>query len=152
MLKNSKYITGFTLIELLIVVIIVGLLAVFIFSALTEYRDIQVAKAAVVEVTSIIKETRQKTVAAETTTQFGVYFATSSLVVFQGNVYDASNSTNKTFSVPGMSLRAQLSDSSSTLIFTRLTGEPSATGTIDIGYARLNSTTTITIKEAGLIE
>lgn len=152
MLKNSKYITGFTLIELLVVVIIAGLLVVLIFSSLIEYRDTQIAKAAVAEVTSIIKETRQKTVAAETTTQFGVHIATSSLIVFEGSVYNSSNSTNKTFAVPGMSLRAQLSNGSITLIFTRLTGEPSATGTIDIGYARLNSTTTITIKEAGLIE
>ncbi len=152
MICNSKYKNGFTLIELLVVVAIFGLLITVTITSLIEYRDIQVAKSSVTEVVSIIKETRQKTVAAETITQFGVYIASSSLTVFEGNVYDISNLTNKTFSIPGMSLSAQFSDGSSTLIFTRLTGEPSATGTIDIGYPRLNSTTTITIKEAGLIE
>lgn len=152
MICNSKYKNGFTLIELLVVVVIVGLLITATVTSLIEYRDVQVAKASVAEVVSVIKETRQKTVAAETATQFGVHVASSSLTVFEGSVYDVSNSTNEIFSIPGMSLFAQLSDGSNTLIFTRLTGEPSATGTIDIGYSRLNSTTTITIREAGLIE
>lgn len=143
---------GFTLIELLLSITLIAIVSTFVFTSFVEYGNQQVFKSAVVEVVSVIKVARQKTLSAETTTQFGVYVATSSLVVFEGSSYSVSNPTNKVFPVPGMSLDAQLSDGTKTLIFTRLTGAPSATGTINIGYSRLNSTTTITIQSAGLIE
>ena len=143
---------GFTLIELLIVIAIMGTVALFVFDSFVEYRDTQQVRATVVEVTSIIKETRQRTISSETDTQFGVYIATSSLTVFEGSTYNPVGANNRVFEIPKVELSTLLSDLSSEVVFARLSGVPSATGTISIYDGGLNSTTTITIQGSGLLE
>ncbi len=142
---------GFTLLELIIVVAILSFISLFVFSAFTDYKDTQVAEATVVEINSLIKETRQKTISAETSSQFGLHFATSSLVVFEGATYSAGNSSNRTYNFYNTNIDAELSGGDD-IIFSRLTGEASATGTIAIGHTRLNSTTTLVMQSTGLIE
>ncbi|USN87371.1 MAG: prepilin-type N-terminal cleavage/methylation domain-containing protein [Candidatus Nomurabacteria bacterium] len=143
---------GFTLIELLVTLLLMTLLALWSFSSLKEYRDLQIARSNALEISSLIKEARQKTLSAETDTQFGVHVATSSITVFEGASYNPSDPNNLTFTFLRTNLLTQLSDSSSDIMFARLTGVPSATGTIAVGDTALNSTTTITIQEAGLVE
>lgn len=143
---------GFTLIELLIIIAIIGLIATFSVSSFIEYRDSQISRTVVADIHSLIKETKQKTIAAETTGQFSIYFSTSSLTVFEGSVYSPTGISNKVYNFPNTNLDINLSDSSQQILFSRLTGEVSSTGTIAIGHMRLNSTTTLTILESGLVE
>lgn len=143
---------GFTLLELIIVLSILGIITLFIFSAFTDYKDTQVAEATVVEINSLIKETRQKTISAETSSQFGLHFATSSLTVFEGAVYSASNVTNRIYNFSNTNIDTELSSGGNDIIFSRLTGVTNATGTIAVGHSRLNSTTTLIMQTTGLIE
>lgn len=143
---------GFTIIELLVVLAIFGILAAFSYSSFVEYRDVQRSRTVVVDISSILKETKQRTLSSETDTQFGIHFSTSSLTIFEGAIYNPSLSSNRVHVFSGTDIKAQLSDSSSQIIFSRLTGVPSATGTIAIGHKSLNSTTTLTVQGSGLVE
>jgi prepilin-type N-terminal cleavage/methylation domain-containing protein len=144
--------TGFTLLELLIVIAIGVIVAGFIFTAFVDYGNEQSFRATVVEMVAITKEARQKTLSAETTTQFGVHFASSSLVVFEGGSYDPASSSNKIYNFSNVSLTPELSSGGSEVVFARLSGEASATGTIEILNHRSNSTTSILIRGSGLVE
>lgn len=152
MYKNLRNQSGFSIIELLIVIALLAIVATFSIMSFIEYRDFQASRATVVDINSLIKETKQKTISAETTGQFGLYFSTSSLTVFEGSVYSPTGINNKVYIFPNTNLKTNFSDSSNQIVFSRLTGEASATGTIDVGSVRLNSTTTITILGSGLIE
>lgn len=143
---------GFTLLELLLVITLMTALAAFVFLSFVEYGASQSFRVTVTEVTSVIKETRQKTLSAETITQFGIHVASSSIVVYEGGAYNALNTSNKVISLPGVTLVPQLSGGVSEFTFARLTGEASATGTILITDNRLNSTTSIIIHRSGLVE
>ena len=143
---------GFTLLELIIVMAILGMITLFTFSAFTDYKDIQVAEGTVVEINSLIKETRQKTISAETSSQFGIHFATTSLVVFEGSTYNPGNTANHTYNFSNTNIDIQLSNGGDDIIFSRLTGVANSTGTIAIGHTRLNSTTTLIMQATGLIE
>jgi len=152
LVKNIYMQRGYTIIELLIVVVLISILAVFSTSSFIDYRNEQIHRTSVLEVSTIIKETRLKTVSSETIDQFGVHIATSSVVVFEGTPFNIADVDNQTFLIPGATLGVTLSDASSEIVFTRLTGVPSATGTIDVVDKKLNSTTTLTIGSSGLIE
>jgi len=143
---------GYTIIELLIVMVLITIIAVFVSNSFIEYKDTQVHRAAVLEVSSVLKETKMKTVSSETDAQLGIHVSTSSLVVFEGVTYNSADVTNVTFPILGATLDATLSDSSSEVVFARLSGVPSATGTIDVIDSKLNSTTTLTITGSGLVE
>lgn len=151
-LVNKIMKQGFTIIELLLVVAIITIVATFAIESFIEYRDTQSARAVVVDLSSIFNETKQKTLSSETSTQLGVYFSTSTIVVFEGASYNPVASGNIIHSFPNTDIDVQLSDSSDQVVFARLTGVPSATGTIEIGHTRLNSTTTIGIIGSGLLE
>ena len=152
-LANKNKQSGFTFIELLVVIAIVAIIATFAVESFVEYRDTQSARAVSVDISSIFNETRQKTLSSESVSaQFGVYFSTSTVTVFEGSTYNPAASGNVVHSFVNTNIDTQLSDGSSQIIFARLTGTPSATGTIEIGHSKLNSTTTITIIGSGLLE
>ena len=143
---------GFTLIELLVVITLTIFVAGFIFVGLKNYSDEQRFNNVQSEIKSIFKETRQKTTAAETDSQFGIYFATSSLIVFEGSSYSNINPSNVIYDYPDFIILPQLSASAYEIVFARLTGEPSATGTIDIGSDLTGSVRSLVISSSGLIE
>lgn len=125
----------------------------FIFSSFVDYGRYQALKAEANNLKLTITETRQKTLSAETTSRYGIYFATSSVVVFEGNNYTGNNPTNATTSFSGYTITTNFPGTTSKqIVFTRLTGEPSATGTVSIVQNQTNTTSTINIGASGLIE
>lgn len=143
---------GLTLLELLIVLALFTLVFAFGFSGFVEYGNQQRTLKSRVEVESLIKETRNKTLASESTTQFGIYFTPGSVTTFEGLSYSPTNPTNRLYTVAPTVVSYKFSNSSSSITFARLTGEVSATGTISLYDKLSNSTTTITILKSGLLE
>ena len=144
--------SGYTVIELLVIVALNILVAGFIFTGFVNYSNEQRFNTTVSEIKSHFKETRQKTTAAETNSQFGIYFATSSLIVFEGPSYSNTKLENVIYRYPDFSISPQLSASTSAVVFARLTGKPSATGTIMISNSRSGSVRNLVITNSGLIE
>jgi prepilin-type N-terminal cleavage/methylation domain-containing protein len=142
---------GFTLIELLVVIGIVVLIAGFIFVGLLNYGYQQRFIAQVTDVQLLIAETRQRTITAETNQNFGVRFETDRLIVFEGS-YSTTSPGQRVYVFSGISISPSLTNATNTITFTRLTGAPSATGTILIIDGRTNSTTSIQINQTGLVQ
>lgn len=152
MKQNQLDIRGFNLVEIILVISILSILVGIGMIGMLDYVNYQRLQADVVEVSSQIKETRQRSLSADNDTNYGVHFETDSITVFSGDTYNVSAPDNTVTSFYGVTLSTNLSLGDTDVVFSRLQGIPSATGTITITSDRLNSTATITITGTGLVK
>ncbi len=153
MTNSSRAQAGFSLLEILLVIAILAIIAMFVFTSMISYARFEQLRASTTELETLINETRQRTLSAESTGRYGLYFATSSVVFFEGDGYTGNNPTNATTTFVGLTLSTNFPGTTTKqIIFTRLTGTPSATGTITLTQSVTNSTTSLTIVPSGLVE
>ncbi len=143
---------GFSFVELFIVMGIVAIVATIGAGAIRDYADAQQLQAAEQTLVNLFRDTRQKTLSAETDTQFGLFIATSSVTRYMGEDYTTASGTYEQFDLPGVALQATTSAVGDEVRFTRLTGDPSATGTIMIRHLRSDTARTLRISDVGLLE
>lgn len=143
---------GFTLVELVITVAILGLLTGIIMSTFSDYAARQQATSEINDVTRSVIEQRSRALAALDDSEHGVHVASSSITFFEGTTYSAGANGNRIISLLATDATSSFSNGLTYISFSRMTGEPSATGTIELFSSRLQSTTTITIHDSGLIE
>lgn len=144
---------GFTLIEVLVVI---GILVVLIGVSLTAFiknsSKSNLDKEAKI-ILSYINNAREQTISSSDNSEYGVYFASTSVTVFKGKVYPASTSTIYEISAPSVSIFSfSLTGNTDRFYFKKITGEPSATGTIVIRNSANNMIQTITVKPTGIIQ
>ncbi len=144
---------GFTLLEMLIVLAIITIIAgisMQVFQSL--YQD-SALRAGGSEVYGALVSARSDTLAAQNDTVYGVRVSSSTVTRFIGASYTPGSATNKVYTFEGeVFATSSLITSGTNIIFERLTGEPSATGTIYIRDTNGTGTTTIVIHASGLIE
>lgn len=150
LMKDSR--AGFSLIELLVVFAIMAVIATFAIIGLKDYSRYQQYDASVASVKSTFIDTRVRARSAELDQSYGVKIFTNSLVVFRGSTYSAGASTNKTVTLTGVTLSRSLAGGTDQIVFNKLTGMPSATGTVTIVGTTHVATTTLTITGAGVIQ
>jgi len=145
---------GFTLIEILIVIVILG----FLFAILiTSFRDVQVRQAlefSTRETRQMIELARSRTLAALNDNRHGVFIGTTRVVLFEGSTYNEHAATNVVFELdPRVRIsNVSLTPPANTIVFTRGTGEPSSSGTIELSLiADPMSRMTITITNTGIV-
>lgn len=143
---------GFTLIELLVVMVLISILAVISFQGFLNYANEQQFDANVVEVRSQLKEARTSTLAAEGNQRYGVAFGQSTTTVFVGQTYVPGDPENELTEFNWLTITPDLTDGATSVSFTRLTGVPSATGTLLFTNTRSGATSTVTIYGTGIIE
>lgn len=141
---------GFTIVELLVVMVIIGFLLAFSVTGIARYAAYQTLSAETTAVYGFVRETRERTL-ADGDGVFGIYIATSSITRFRGPVYDPATSTNETLLVDTVSLSAGLATTSNAIHFSRLTGAPTATGTISVEHRETGATQTIFIHSSGVV-
>jgi len=146
-----KVTIGFTLVELLVVIAVILLIVGFIFSGLLNYGYQQSFIAQVTDLQLLVSEARQRTMTAETNQNFGVRFEVDRLIVFDG-LYSPTSTSQRVYVFNGVSISPNLTNATNTITFSRLTGNPSATGTILVTDGRTNSTSSIHINQNGLIQ
>lgn len=83
---------------------------------------------------------------------YGVKVGTSSITTFKGGTYSGSDPDNVSISFSEVTLLPALSGGGDEIIFSELTGLPSATGTVSITGTNHNGSTTATISNAGVIQ
>ena len=104
---------------------------------------------------AVLQNARNRTILGDGNIQYGVKFASSTITLFKGTGYVAGTSTNQvtTFSARSQINSINLTSGTTTIYFSKLTGRPSATGTIEV-VLKTNSTNkeTIMIYASGLSE
>lgn len=145
---------GFTLIELLLVLTILAIIAALSVSGFIANSVAQQFAGAVTDTALTIQEARQRTLTAETETQFGVEISAGMITVFEGDSLAAATAVRSGVdgSAQGVMFEPTLTLGTTTIVFARLTGEPSATGTIVVRSIRTGATSTVRITDSGLVQ
>jgi len=152
-MKENK---GFTLIEIMVVL---ALSAIILTVIITSYYDLAKKQALdkdYLSVASLLDQAKSSAINSKSASQYGVYFASSSAVLFKGQTYVSNNITNQTYllnnrvSISALNL---VGSSTDRVLFSRLTGYANASGTITLSLK--DSPTTkkiIKVYKTGVIE
>jgi prepilin-type N-terminal cleavage/methylation domain-containing protein len=140
---------GFTMIELAIVFIVLAIIFAVIAPNLSASRDRQVLKSSVSNILTALSKAKSQTLASLNSSSYGVHFESSQAVIFKGTSYSAGNSNNESVAIttPATISTISLTGGVSDIYFTRLTGAPSATGSVTVTNG--TETKVITISATG---
>ncbi len=148
---NTNTDKGVTVPELLVVIAIIAMvfqLSYFSFTRISDYNSAD-KHASVAQ--SFVERARQHSLNSRNNLQHGIRFTSSTISVFEGTAYSATGTFARLETPAGVQLQSvNLTGGASSIIFSKITGEPSATGTITFQSSRSASTTkTITIYGTG---
>lgn len=144
---------GFTLTEILIVIALLVIFGTISMVAFQNFFRASALKVGTQEVLQAFTDARSSTLASENDTVFGVLVSSTSVTRFSGSVFTVGDPSNQTyFFEAGVSATGSLVTSGTDIVFTRLSGEPSATGTIYIRNDTSSATNTVVVHGSGLIE
>lgn len=148
---------GFTLLETIITTAVLSILAVLAVSGFSSFRASGELFRSTDLIVGTLNNARSQTLASRDNSQYGVFFDQSQnkIVFFTGNYYNASSPTNETTKLQAQIEISSLSLASATtaIAFARLSGDPSATGTITLRIKGTETRTkTIQINDSGTAE
>ncbi|HEU4677670.1 MAG TPA: type II secretion system protein [Candidatus Paceibacterota bacterium] len=144
---------GFTLAELIVVAAIVSLLAVVSLAVLSNLSSASALRAGSGEVYRALLSARASTLASNGDTVYGVHLTTTSVTRFTGTAYVPGAASNQVYTFErDVNATGTLAISGADIVFERLTGTPSASGTVYVRSGSGNGTSTIIIEGSGLIE
>ena len=153
-LLNQSQKQGFTLVEIVVVVVILIIIATIVVMPFSQFRNQQILAGAADNILTLVNQARSQTLAAKNDLNYGVYFATSSVTIFSGSIYDQEALDNKEII---LSDKVNISDISiggagdSSIIFSRLTGITNASGTVTVSLvSSIEKNKVILINEAGI--
>lgn len=155
-MKTKKIKKGFTLIEILVVLAISAVILSILLSFLNNFSRTQALDKDYLSVVSLIEQAKSASINSKQASQYGVYFASSSAVLFKGLSYISTSSSNQIYNLNSRVSISSLNfvgSSSNQVVFDRLTGYANASGTISISLQ--NSTSSdkiIRIYKTGTIE
>lgn len=145
--------SGLTFVEILGVITIMTLMAVLMWGGFASYANRQTFRTTVTDVKSGIVDVRQKTLASENDMVYGFYASSTAVVFFQGATYTEGDSDNVTINLPtDITATPLFTGGVQDIVFTRLTGVASATGTLTFFSTKADQYATITVNATGLIE
>lgn len=145
---------GFTLIEFLVVVAISSSLVFLTFNSFVVLNKSQALEEQSQSAVTLLEKARSLSLSSKSDSNYGVRFETTRMVLFKGNSYTAGISSNEIenlnslVTISNISLSGGVSD----VIFSRLNGVVSATGTVRFSLkSNSSSSSTITIFKSGLV-
>lgn len=145
---------GFTIAEIIVAVAIMTLVTsvgvvTFVSSKnsanLNYYTD---------RIISSLEQARSNSASGKGGSSYGIKFATSTLTytLFTGSTYSSSDVNNVVTQIgTGYTLSTNLTASSTTIVFSRLTGAPNATGTVTLLQQATSKSKVITVGSQGNI-
>jgi prepilin-type N-terminal cleavage/methylation domain-containing protein len=146
--KNSSFFcAGFTLLEVLLSIACISIIAGI---AIPVYQSFQIRNDLSIASTTIAQSLRRAQILSQSSagdTTSGVKIQSGSIVVFQGTTYAGRDtSLDESFNLPVSITPTGIDE----IIFSKLTGFPSTTGTITL-TSNINEIKTITINEKGTV-
>lgn len=146
---------GFTLMETLMVIAIAGIAVTIVTLSLSKINSSKALDTDVSLVVSVLNEARSMTLSSVDALQYGVNLQDSQVVLFSGSSYSTSSPSNVFTTLNSLvGIRnISLSGGGTSVVFQRLTGETSQSGTLEV-YLRSATTSykTVTINSTGVIE
>jgi Tfp pilus assembly protein FimT len=146
-IKNF-YIGGVTIMELLAVMAVIGVLVLIVLPQFSKIKENQVLKNGVQDILSSINKARTQTLSSLNSSEYGVHFQADKVIIFKGTVFSAVASDNEEIDIisPASISDVQLgagSPSTGDMYFSRLSGNPSTTGTVTISTTNFSKVITI---------
>jgi len=149
-MQNSQ---GFTFVELIVVLALLGFIAMLTVGGIMRYGARQIFVSTVAEVTAQIEDAHARSVAMQHDSMYGVFITATSVTRFSGSVYDPLATDSVTVTVPTtVTLTPSLTNGTSTVVFSAVRGEASATGTLLMVDTRTGASTTLTFFANGLVQ
>ena len=144
---------GFSLIEILVVIAIISILASISTVALRSFYTSATLRSGTSEVFGALTNARSSTISAENDSVYGVHISSTTVTRFEGATYTFGNLGNLVYTFEGsIAATSSIIENGGDIIFSKLIGTPSATGTIYIYNKNGSGTSTILIYDSGLIE
>ncbi|OGI82090.1 hypothetical protein A3G53_00980 [Candidatus Nomurabacteria bacterium RIFCSPLOWO2_12_FULL_44_11] len=133
---NSFYKKGVSIIEILIVLAVIGILMAVVLPQFSKMRESQVLKSAVGDISSALGKARGQTLASVDSSEYGVHFESDRVIIFKGKVFSAGAPDNERIDIaaPAGITNINLGASGGVVdvYFNRLSGAPSAIGTVTV--------------------
>lgn len=146
-----KKFSGFTALELLIVISILAIITISVIGSLSSYRKEQSLRAQMLNVVSLINESRSKTLSSLDFSSYGVRVQQDSLISFKGDSFSTNDPYNIVYNLPdGIYIENISIVGGNNIFFKKLTGETQNTGSFDISIGSKKRTVTI-LKNGQLI-
>ena len=151
--NSAKYMPskGFTLLEVIVALSIVIMLGTIIYTPLSSLNNRQILDKEVAQVESYIQKSRMNSLNSKNGDEYGIVFSSSTVRV----VAIIASSTTVLYTLNSRVTLASSTLGTSTVIFSRISGLPSATGTLMYVYKTGGSivgTSTITINGLGVTQ
>lgn len=143
---------GLTLLEIVLVVGILTIIAGLVLVGFSAYRQQEVLRADARLVVSVLQQARNKTIAGEGDSVYGVRLDVDQVVLFTGSTYNSNDDDNVVSPLNSLISLSTSSIGVNQIVFNKLSGASSATGDVII---YLNSdpdaSTTVRINTAGIV-
>ncbi len=146
---------GMTILEILISAVIIVMVISILWSALSSFRNSNDITSANATIIGVLQDARARSLASQSNTNYGVHFETTKTVLFLGNSYSSSTTTNEVYLLPGsVQISAVgLTGGAVDVVFSRLGATTTVSGTVTIASKRDSSNTkTITIFSTGVVQ
>ncbi len=145
---------GFTLLETMMVISLTLILATISIVALGDFGNRSGQHEAAQIILGVLEDAHARTLASQNDTFYGVHFDTTQVVLFTGGTYTAGESTNETYTLPSKTSITTIGlGGSSEVLFARLSGEATPSGTITVALTETpTQSKMITIYQSGLTE
>jgi len=151
--KAFKHLSsGFTLIELVVVVAILGIFVLIASQTLGLFTQQVNLNTTSQQIVSTLQLARNKTLAAEDESQYGVHFEQSKYTLFKGNVYSSTDPDNKEYSISTTEIYEINLTGGDDIIFDRIRGTTANSGNVKVRLlADTSRTETILVNSSGSI-
>jgi prepilin-type N-terminal cleavage/methylation domain-containing protein len=146
---------GLTLIEILVVVAIGAFLLAATLSGMRSIVSSKSLDADAARVAAELRRARSLTLSSKYAKQYGVHLATSSVTLFEGSAYSSGSATNTITRLNSSDMIATTTivGGASDIVFARLTGTTTQSGTITITrVATTSDSATVTIYPTGIVD
>lgn len=143
---------GFTFVEFLVVLAILIIVLGITVIGFQNFAGYQQFNQAVADVQYILNRAHTDARSAVDDSAHGVKFAAGSVTEFTGDVYAAADPDNIVNTYQLVTFDVELTGGVDEITFDKLTGLPSATGTVVVEGTAFSASTTITISSTGVIE
>ena len=131
--------------ELIIGIAIIGILIAVILPNFFGIRENQTLKNGLQDTLSAINKAKSQTLSSLDSSEYGVHFESDSVIIFKGKIFSSEASDNEVIQIfpPATISAVNLTGGAEDFYFNRLSGEPSAIGTITISNSSLSKTISI---------